>query len=233
MTNKTPSSHFADHVSAWDGSHLFYEQQLALQGFNSVGGVDEAGRGPLAGPVVAACVVFSPDCRPQGYSDSKTLSSGRRKELYEQLISSNASFGVGIADAREIERLNILQASLLAMLRAVENCCRIKPDFLLVDGTFKVPQTVPQLTLVKGESKSISIAAASIIAKVTRDGLMAEYHDRYPQYGFIDNQGYPTQRHREAIAQYGPCPIHRTTFKGVREYCPDIEKTTIEQGRLW
>nr|WP_232363726.1 ribonuclease HII [Desulfogranum japonicum] len=230
---KSLSTSFSNHISQWDGSNLFYEQQLALQGFRAVGGVDEAGRGPLAGPVVAACVVFSPDCQPHGYSDSKILSARQREDLYLQLVNSKAAYGIGIADAREIERINILQASLQAMLRAVKECAAINPDFLLIDGKFKVPSNLPQLALVKGETKSISIAAASILAKVTRDRLMSEYHAQYPCYGFIDNQGYPTKQHREAIAQYGPCPIHRTTFKGVREYCLDAEMYSSEQKTLW
>ncbi|PIE57498.1 MAG: ribonuclease HII [Desulfobulbus propionicus] len=218
----------------WDGSPTFFEHALSLQGYTAVGGVDEAGRGPLAGPVVAACVVFSAQCEPSGYMDSKLLSPRQRAALYEQLMASKASYGIGMADAGEIDQINILQASLLAMLRAVNDCTAIAPDFLLVDGKFKVPHTLPQISLVQGEQKSISIAAASIVAKVTRDRLMAAYHRQYPCYGFISNQGYPTKAHRAAIAEYGPSPIHRMSFKGVREYDPQKNQAgRCQQTSLW
>lgn len=187
-----------------------------------VAGVDEAGRGPLAGPVVAACVVLPQDCVSHPFRDSKKLTRRQREQLFALLHSNGARIGIGLADPREIEELNILQASLLAMQRAVLACTeadgRTAPDYLLVDGTFQVPSAVQQRTLVKGESKSASIAAASIIAKVTRDRLMAEAHCRYPQYGFHRHQGYPTREHREAIRMHGPCPLHRRTFRGVAEY---------------
>lgn len=187
-----------------------------------IAGVDEAGRGPLAGPVVAACVVLPQDCDSPPYRDSKKLTQRQRERLFALLQSNGAQIGVGLADPREIEELNILQASLLAMRRAVIACAetdgRAAPDYLLVDGTFQVPAAVGQRTLIKGESKSASIAAASIIAKVTRDRLMTEAHRCYPQYGFHRHQGYPTREHREAIRIHGPCPLHRRTFRGVAEY---------------
>lgn len=197
---------------------LQHERSLLAQGFVRIAGVDEAGRGPLAGPVVAGCVILPPefDSLPP-YRDSKKLSPAQRGRLYAALHDSAALIGVGIASVEEIEQINILQASLLAMRRAVEHCVD-RPDFLLVDGTFKVPGGLPQLTLVKGESKSASIAAASIIAKVTRDRLMAEYHVQYPQYNFLQHKGYPTKAHRTALAEHGPSPVHRTTFRGVREF---------------
>ena len=204
-----------------DGDTFAYERALNQQGFLHIAGVDEAGRGPLAGPVVAGCVIFSSTCDARPYRDSKKLTARQRDILFERLRSSNAALGVGIADLAEIERINILQASLLAMHRAVQDCAErggVSPDFLLVDGTFKVPLELPQQTLTKGESKSASIAAASIIAKVTRDRLMAEYHLQYPQYNFQQHKGYPTKAHRAAIAEFGPCPLHRKTFKGVREF---------------
>lgn len=198
------------------------ERALYRRGMHCVAGVDEAGRGPLAGPVVAACVVLPQDCVSHPFRDSKKLTRRQREQLFALLHSNGARIGIGLADPREIEELNILQASLLAMQRAVHACAgnegHVEPDYLLVDGTFQVPSAVQQRTLVKGESKSASIAAASIIAKVTRDRLMAEAHCRYPQYGFHRHQGYPTREHRDAIRMHGPCPLHRRTFRGVAEY---------------
>jgi ribonuclease HII len=218
------------------GDTFFYERSLQQQGFSSVAGVDEAGRGPLAGPVVAGCVILPPDCDSGIYRDSKKLTALRRDKLYAQLHESGAVIGVGITEVAEIERINVLQASLLAMRRAVEDCSSVQPAFLLVDGTFKVPLNIPQQPMIKGESKSASIAAASIIAKVTRDRLMAEYHRQYPQYNFQQHKGYPTKAHRAAVAEFGLCPIHRKTFKGVREFCADGEeerrKKQREQNRI-
>lgn len=190
-----------------------------------VGGVDEAGRGPLAGPVVAACVILDPKDDTTLYADSKVLTASRREELFDRLHSSNAIIGVGQANAREIETINILQASLLAMRRAVLACVAtnppVQPDFLLVDGKFTVPLPLAQQALVKGESKSASIAAASIVAKVTRDRFMQQAHERFPVYGFDRHQGYPTKAHREALRRHGPCELHRRTFRGVAELLSD------------
>jgi ribonuclease HII len=198
------------------------ERCLYGQGYASVAGVDEAGRGPLAGPVVAACVIVPRDCDHSLFKDSKMLTPRRRAVLFDMLQDCGAVIGVGLAGAREIEQINILQASLLAMKRAMEDCTvknqGCPPEYLLVDGGFQVPATVRQQTLVKGESKSASIAAASIIAKVTRDRLMADNHHLYPQYGFLRHQGYPTKEHRLAISRYGPCPLHRRTFRGVSDF---------------
>lgn len=203
-----------------------------------VAGVDEAGRGPLAGPVVAACVVLPRDCIYQDFHDSKQLTARQRGQLFEILQQNGALIGVGQASPREIETINILQASLLAMQRALAECTASNngrsPDFLLVDGRFQVPVPVDQLTLIKGESKSASIAAASIIAKVTRDRLMAEAHHRYPQYGFDRHQGYPTKVHRQAIALHGPCLLHRRTFRGVAEFVRAETRTPAPTGNgLW
>ncbi|MEA2115352.1 MAG: ribonuclease HII [Thermodesulfobacteriota bacterium] len=219
------------------GDTFYYERTLADQGFTAVAGVDEAGRGPLAGPVVAGCVILVPDSDYLPFKDSKKLTAARRDELFGLLIHSDAAIGVGVASAEEIDQINILQASLLAMKRAVHECAArlsSKLDFLLVDGTFTVPMDLPQQALVKGESKSASIAAASIIAKVSRDRLMAEYHEQYPQYNLLQHKGYPTRAHRQVIADYGPSPIHRKTFKGVREYCPGFSsEKEIKQSSLW
>jgi ribonuclease HII len=153
---------------------------------------------------------------------AKKLTAPQRERLFAILYTNGALIGIGQAEPREIETVNILQATLLAMRRAVAACTAANngkgPNYLLVDGRSQVPLSLPQLTLVKGESKSASIAAASIIAKVTRDKLMAEAHVHYPQYGFMQHQGYPTKAHRRAIALHGPCPMHRRTFRGVTEF---------------
>ncbi len=182
-----------------------------------IAGVDEAGRGPLAGPVVAACVILPLDCDYQRFRDSKQLSPEARREIFIEIKQREYQVGVGIVSEGDIDRLNILQASLAAMRLAVNNLPQ-KPDFLLVDGKFKVPLSIDQMPLVKGDSRSASISAASIIAKVTRDELMEKYHRQYPQYLFDKHKGYPTVEHRRRIRKFGPCEIHRKTFKGVREY---------------
>lgn len=197
-----------------------FERQLFGQGFDVVAGTDEAGRGPLAGPVVAACVILPVDCDFSVFKDSKKTSARERARLYALLHDIGAEIGVGYGTVENIERLNILQASLLAMKRAVEKL-NSKPDFLLVDGKFPVPFLIPQKSLVKGESRSASIAAASIIAKEERDRLMEKYHGQYPMYNFAKHKGYPTAEHRRHISKYGPCEIHRRTFKGVKEYLDD------------
>jgi len=212
-----------------------FERTLYQQGYSRVAGVDEAGRGPLAGPVVAACVILPRDLDHSIFRDSKLLTARRRSLIFDVLQGNGALIGVGSADPREIEQINILQASLLAMKRAVEDCAAHNlgglPDYLLVDGKFQVPASVSQLTLVKGESKSASIAAASIIAKVTRDRIMADNHQQFPQYGFLRHQGYPTKEHRQAISRFGPCPLHRRTFRGVIEFLGSSEYASpIDQG---
>lgn len=197
------------------------ERNLRSQGWHCVAGTDEVGRGPLAGPVVAACVSLPDNCDPASFLDSKKLSETKRKELARVLQKNGARIGIGIVSHRRIDAINILQASLLAMKLAVFNhASRFEKevDYLLVDGNFEVPLAIPQLALKKGETKSSSIAAASIIAKTHRDQIMELVHQRFPQYGFNKNKGYPTRSHRQAIARFGPSPLHRLTFKGVREF---------------
>lgn len=194
------------------------ERYLYAKGFLYVAGCDEAGRGPLAGPVVAACVHLHQNCDHSVFLDSKVLSRKKRDSLYTHLHDTCADIGVGIVSARVIERINILQASLLAMKYAVENMTISRPDFILVDGKFAIPTPIEQESLIKGESKSGSIAAASIVAKVERDRIMEELHKQYPLYNFASHKGYPTREHRQAIVRHGPCKIHRKTFKGVREF---------------
>lgn len=192
------------------------ERSLRQQGYDLVAGVDEAGRGPLAGPVVAACIILPVDCDFKQFLDSKKLSSPARDQLAAELYSIGALIGVGIVSAAEIDRLNILQASLFAMKKAIEALPGL-PDYLLVDGKFSVPIPIPQQTLIKGESRSASIAAASIVAKVKRDALMVEYHQQYPEYNFHKHKGYATAEHRRNIRQHGPSAIHRRSFKPVRD----------------
>ena len=198
----------------------FLERCLRQKGYSWIAGLDEVGRGPLAGPVVAAAVILRENCDNSCFVDSKPINAQKRSRLYDQLRNNGAIIGVGIVSETEIDRLNILQASLLAMKKAVLTM-PAQPDFLLVDGNQSVQMTIPQQTLVKGETKSSSVAAASIVAKVVRDDLMDQYHLQYPQYNFQQNRGYPTREHREAILVYGPCAIHRQSFKGVRDYIPD------------
>lgn len=197
-----------------------YERELFRQDFGLVAGTDEAGRGPLAGPVVAACVVLPAGCDFTRFRDSKKTSPAERARLFDLLREIGADIGVGHGTVDDIDQINILQASLLAMKRSVEGLA-CAPDFLLVDGKFPVPLFLPQKSLIKGESRSASIAAASIVAKEVRDRLMEEYHQQFPQYNFAGHKGYPTAEHRRLLQKYGPCEIHRRTFKGVREYFPN------------
>lgn len=194
-----------------------FERRLHQDGLVPVAGVDEAGRGPLAGPVVAAAVILPVDLDYSPFRDSKKLTAKGRARVFTLLEGLKVPMAVGICSAQEIDAINILQASLLAMKRAVEQLSLL-PAFLLVDGKFTIPMDLSQEALIKGESKSASIAAASVVAKVTRDRLMFAYHDKYPVYNFHRHKGYPTKAHKVLVAQHGPCPIHRLTFKGVQEY---------------
>jgi ribonuclease HII len=194
-----------------------FENEFRARGFARIAGVDEAGRGPLAGPVVSAAVILPDDFDAPGVNDSKKLTPRKRDRLYDQILEGATAVGVGIVDHLQIDRINILRAALRSMAQAAGKLDPA-PDFLLIDGTFTAPVETPQKAIPKGDSLSISIAAASIIAKVTRDRLMADYHTRYPEYGFDRHKGYPTRAHKEAIASCGISPIHRLTFKGVKEY---------------
>ncbi len=180
-------------------------------------GIDEAGRGPLAGPVVSAAVILPLDFAVTGINDSKKLTPRKRDLLFDLIMEQALAVSTGIATVEEIETINILQASLLSMVRAA-NALSLKPDFFLIDGKFTIDSSVPQQAIIKGDAKSISIAAASIIAKVTRDRIMRTLHDQYPQYGFDRHKGYPTAMHKTAVMEFGPCPVHRKTFKGVKEF---------------
>jgi len=193
-----------------------FEHKAKTLGYKNIAGIDEAGRGPLAGPVVSAAVILPHDFSCKGINDSKKLSEKKRNAFFPVIKKQAICVAKRLSSHHEIDQINILQASLLSMRRAVENLS-IPPDFLLIDGKFTLDITIDQTAVIKGDSKSISIAAASIIAKVTRDAIMKELHEKYPRYNFIQHKGYPTKAHKEAILKYGPCPVHRRTFKGVKE----------------
>jgi ribonuclease HII len=192
-----------------------FEARARARGYRAVAGVDEAGRGPLAGPVVAAAVILPPGFRPEGIRDSKALSPAARKRAQFRIAAEAVSFAVALSTPEEIDEINILQASLLAMRRAVERLSQ-PPDFLYVDGTFPVPCGVSQETLVAGDSRCLSVMAASILAKVARDEMMEQYDRVHPGYRFSSHKGYPTRDHLAALRLLGPCPIHRKTFRHVR-----------------
>lgn len=190
--------------------HL-YERKYWLMGITRLAGLDEAGRGPLAGPVVAAAVIFEPDVSIPFVNDSKKLTEKRREELYHLIREKAVTVGVGLVSHDVIYRINILQASMLAMNKAVDQL-KVQPEQLLVDGNFFRHEKFPVENIIKGDSLSHSIAAASIIAKVTRDSLMREYDQVFPHYGFAQHKGYGTRDHVAAIHRHGLCEIHRRTF---------------------
>lgn len=203
-------------------STMFEFEQLARRdGYRLIAGVDEAGRGPLAGPVVAAAVILPEGVEMAGVTDSKKLTASLREEFFALIHGRALSIGVGYGDHLLIDRINILQATLCAMRDAVL-ALTPPPDYLLIDGISKIPLPFDQRTIKKGDSASLSIAAASIVAKVTRDRLMVEYDRLYPGYGFAGHKGYGSPAHMSAIAGLGPSPIHRTTFRGVREHIRSV-----------
>jgi len=191
-----------------------YEGAAWRRGVSRVAGVDEAGRGPLAGPVIASAVTLNPERRIKGLQDSKLLSPLEREFLFERIREDALSVGVGTVDPETIDRVNILQATRLAMLEALGKLAP-PPELILIDALTLPSLPCPQKSLIKGDRRSASIAAASIIAKVTRDRIMLGYDERFPQYGFRRHKGYPTPEHLAALAKHGPCPIHRLTFNGV------------------
>nr|WP_320048516.1 ribonuclease HII [uncultured Desulfuromonas sp.] len=195
----------------------YFERKLRQQGTTLVAGIDEAGRGPLAGPVVAAAVILPEHFDLPGLTDSKKLTERKREQLFKPIRQQALAVGVGFAHAEEIDDINILQATVQSMCRAVARL-KITPEHLLIDGITPLPLAIEQQTIKKGDSRSLSVAAASVIAKVVRDRMMKVYALRYPQYGFEGHKGYGSAKHRALIADHGPCPIHRKTFSGVREY---------------
>lgn len=193
------------------------DHQLRQSGYSLIAGVDEAGRGPLAGPVVAAAVILPAHNGLPDIMDSKKISPARREALYDQILSVAVAWHTASVENRVIDQVNILQATLRAMVEAVKNLTDT-PEMILVDGTHTPFVDSSSRALKKGDGASQSIGAASILAKVCRDRTMAEYHEQYPQYGFARHKGYGTQEHLDAIAKHGPCPIHRLSFAGVREH---------------
>ena len=193
-------------VNMWEIEEGFY-----AQGIQVICGVDEAGRGPLAGPVCAAAVILPEHLELPGLTDSKKLTDKKRRELHPIIKEQAIAYGIGFASEQEIDQINILQATFLAMGRALEQL-GVKPDLALIDGNREKDFGIPVKTVVKGDSLSANIAAASILAKVTRDDLMLEMAQKYPEYGFEIHKGYGTKAHYAALREHGPCPIHRMTF---------------------
>ena len=187
------------------------EEQMSAQGYSVICGVDEAGRGPLAGPVCAAAVILPPNLEIPGLDDSKKLTDKRRRELFPIIQEQAIAYGIGFASHEEIDEINILQATFLAMERALEQL-KVRPDLALIDGNREKDFGMPVRTVVKGDSLSANIAAASVLAKVNRDVLMEQYAKEYPQYAFDVHKGYGTKAHYEALRQHGPSPIHRMSF---------------------
>lgn len=196
-----------------------FERQIVPKDCRLVAGIDEAGRGPLAGPVLAAAVILPQDIHIEGIFDSKALSPMQRERVFRRIVSLAIDIGIGLADPDLIDQINILQATILAMQAAINNLL-VKPDYILIDA-LSLPdfEGIKQRSIIKGDQKSYSIAAASIIAKVIRDRLMKRLHLRYPVYCFDRNKGYGTKEHLEALARAGICPQHRKSFKRVRELC--------------
>ena len=195
-----------------------YEKELWDKGLEYIGGVDEVGRGPLIGPVVTACVVLPKDFKLEGLTDSKKLTEKKREEYYEYIINNCTAWATGECSPAEIDEYNILEATKIAMKRAIDKVnSKLKLDYILIDGNMKFDFDYKYESIVKGDAKSISIAAASVVAKVTRDRMLIELDKKYPQYGFKDHKGYPTKKHIEAILEYGLIDGYRKTFKPINE----------------
>lgn len=189
-----------------------YEEDCFNRGIELVAGIDEAGRGPLAGPVVAAAVILPKHALIEGVNDSKKISEKKREKLYDDIINAAIAWGVGIVDNNVIDEINILNATRMAMHNAIE-ALKVKPEYILIDAEKKVDTNgIPFMPIIKGDALSISIAAASIVAKVTRDRMMREYDELFPMYGFEKHKGYGTKMHTEAIKEHGMCMIHRKSF---------------------
>lgn len=198
--------------------NLKYEKELLNQGMKYIGGVDEVGRGPLIGPVVAACVVLPIDFKLEGLTDSKKLSEKKREKYYEYIVNNCIAYGVGMCSPKEIDELNILEATKVAMKRAIDKVNeKVKLDYLLIDGNMKFSFDYKYKSIVKGDLLSISISAASVIAKVTRDRMLIELDKKYPMYGYKSHKGYPTKKHIEAIKKYGLIDGYRLSYGPVKE----------------
>ena len=193
-----------------------YEKELINEGITLIGGIDEVGRGPLVGPVVAACVILPLNYQLDGLTDSKKLTEKKREKFFEILQKDALSIGIGIISEKVIDEVNIYEATKLAMKDAINNC-KIKPEHVLIDA-MKLDLDIPSTSIIKGDAKSLSIAAASVVAKVTRDRMLDELDEKYPMYDFKHNKGYPTKKHVEAIINYGIIDEHRKTFSPVKDY---------------
>ena len=207
---------FPESVGRPAGDPFFYEGVARKAGYHLIAGVDEAGRGPLAGPVVAAAVIFPANPELPGVKDSKMMTAGARDEAFPVIHDEALATAIGVVSREYIDEFNILKASLEAMVRAVK-ALDPRPETLLVDGIHPVPLPITQKCLKRGDQISRTISAASVLAKVYRDRIMRSYHRMYPAYGFDKNKGYGTRQHLEALKRHGPCPVHRLTFKGVRQ----------------
>ena len=193
-----------------------YERELRNKGIKLIAGVDEVGRGPLVGPVVAACVILPEEFNLDGLTDSKKLSEKKRDYYFEEIKKQAISYGIGIIDEKKIDEVNIYEATKLAMVDAINNC-HIKPEHILIDA-MPLELDIPTTSIIKGDLKSITISAASVIAKVTRDRMLDELHEKFPMYDFKKNKGYPTKKHLEAIEEYGIIDEHRRSYGPVKKY---------------
>ncbi len=193
-----------------------HDASLRGEGVSLIAGVDEAGRGPLAGPVVAAAVILREGCRIERVRDSKKVPQKEREKLFREIMENSLDWGIGLVDAGEIDRINILQATRRAMLSAITSLS-VSPDLVITDAVTIPRLTCRQIPLIKGDARSASIAASSIVAKVVRDRIMDLYHSIFPWYGFGSHRGYGTKAHLDTIKRYGPCPIHRKSFRGVMD----------------
>ncbi len=196
---------------------LRYEKELYQAGYQTIAGIDEVGRGPLAGPVVAAAVILPPGCKIKGLNDSKKIPKKKHQEIYQAVLDKTLAVGVGLIDNEIIDQVNIYEATKLAMKEALSKLS-LKPDYLLIDA-MKLDVEIPQESIIKGDANSLSIAAASIVAKVTRDKLMADYDKEYPGYDFAQNAGYGTKSHLQGLERNGVTPIHRKTFEPIKSMC--------------
>ena len=196
---------------------LRYEKELYKAGYQTIAGIDEVGRGPLAGPVVAAAVILPPGCKIKGLNDSKKIPKKKHQEIYQAVLDKALAVGIGLIDNEIIDQVNIYEATKLAMKEGLSKLS-LKPDYLLIDA-MKLDIDIPQESIIKGDANSLSIAAASIVAKVTRDKLMADYDKEYPGYDFAQNAGYGTKSHLQGLERHGVTPIHRKTFEPVKSMC--------------
>lgn len=207
---------------------LYYERKFTHKGYSLIAGVDEAGRGPLAGPVVSAAVILKSKRFKNRIDDSKVLTASQRENAYREIIDK-AFFAIGIVNQKIIDKINILEATALSMQKAIAQLST-QPDFVLIDGNVPLTIDIPFKNIIDGDSLSLSIACASIVAKVTRDRIMCRYHRRWPEYNFLEHKGYGTKEHREILRKIGPSPIHRFSFHPIKDYCSTRENKDVFNG---